>query len=348
LDATGDATAQQFVCGSDAGGSTSPAQGLTSPASGFIGLSTSFSGTALEIIGTASGRTIFANDMLASSGQLIVESLWKRGSGAIAAIPAEYQTRAYLFGSGAAALALETYTENKSGGQPLAPGILFGYKGVFDTNLYRSSGNTLRTDDQVLITTTDSFNRPMLMLDTSETTNTQNIIEMYSDYSQEQNIIFRFTADGNAYADGSWSGGGADLAEWFPTADPGMTPGDLACLDPKRPLHVKRCNGGKLRIIGIVSTKPGFVGGQKEKLLLEGKILVLIGLLGQIPTKIKGDIDIGDIIGLSDTDGVGSRLTAPAQSVCTALEPHVGEGIASIICLAPSIQVWTASISSSE
>lgn len=144
------ATSQQFECGDDdtgAGGSTAPAQGLTSPASGFLALSTSFSGTSMEIIGTASGKTIFANDTLASSGNLIVESLWKRGSGAIVSLGAEYQTGAYLYASGASILALDTYTDQRNGGQSRAPHILFGYQGAFDTNLFRHAANILMTDD---------------------------------------------------------------------------------------------------------------------------------------------------------------------------------------------------------
>ncbi|MBM3231535.1 hypothetical protein FJZ28_04405, partial [Candidatus Peregrinibacteria bacterium] len=71
-----DATNKRFECGDDdtgAGGSTAPAQGLTQPASGFLALSTSFSGTALEIMGTASGRIVHAQDLLRSSGALVVE-----------------------------------------------------------------------------------------------------------------------------------------------------------------------------------------------------------------------------------------------------------------------------------
>ncbi len=149
-----DSTTQQFVCGDDdtgAGGSTAPAQGLTAPAAGFLALSNSFSGTSMEIIGTASGRTIFANDTLASSGNLIVESLLKQGSGAITAIAAEFQTGAYVYASGASVLALDTYTDQRNGGDSRAPHILFGYQGVFDTDLFRHAASILRTTDWLVV-----------------------------------------------------------------------------------------------------------------------------------------------------------------------------------------------------
>jgi hypothetical protein len=139
----------KFECGDDDGGAGSnyyAGQGL-SLASSFFRLNASFSGTALEIIGTASGRTVFANDTLASSGNLIVESLIKQGSGAIVGLAAEYQTGAYLYASGASILALDTYTDQRNGGQSRAPHILFGYQGTFDTNLFRKAANVLMTDD---------------------------------------------------------------------------------------------------------------------------------------------------------------------------------------------------------
>ncbi|TSC57870.1 MAG: hypothetical protein Greene041662_877, partial [Candidatus Peregrinibacteria bacterium Greene0416_62] len=141
-------TTKQFSCGDDdtgAGSSYTAGQGLTLNGSSAFSLTPSFSGTSLEIIGTASGRTLFANDTLASSGNLIVESLIKQGSGAIVALAAEYQTGAYLFSSGASTLALEAYTQEKTHGKNIAPHILFGYKGVFDTNLFRSASATLKT-----------------------------------------------------------------------------------------------------------------------------------------------------------------------------------------------------------
>lgn len=48
-------------------------QGLSLNANSAFSLSASFSGTALEIMGTSSGRTLHAQDILRSSGTLIVE-----------------------------------------------------------------------------------------------------------------------------------------------------------------------------------------------------------------------------------------------------------------------------------
>lgn len=306
-----------------------------------IGIKTAAPDTELEVVGTVSGSKIFAQRSLATSGTLVVESSYKEGSGAITVTGQEYQTGAYLYASGAAVLALDSYGWTQTGAR-LSPHIMFGYRGVFDVSMYRHGTGSTTIQSQTKTGT-------LLTLDSETTTATNNIFKITSDVNtglglSDENLVFRVQANGATFADGAYSGAGADLAEWFPTADPGMTPGDLVCLDPKRPLHVKRCNSTKLRIIGIVSTKPGFIGGEEEKLILEGRTPVLVGLLGQIPTKVTGTVEIGDIIGLSRIDGVGSRLEAPGQSVCTALEPHEGEGISVITCLAPTLQFWTGSI----
>ncbi|MEK7563614.1 MAG: hypothetical protein AAB544_04445, partial [Patescibacteria group bacterium] len=277
-----------LTCGTDGGGSVVAGQGIT-VSGDVVSLSTSFSGTALEILGTASGRTLFANDTLSSSGNLIIESLIKRGSGAVSVLSAEYQTGAYLFASGASVLALESYTQNRFGEQTIAPNILFGYKGVFDTNLYRSSGNTLRTDDQFLITTDNAFNRSALKIDTAESTTGQAVFEVFSDVTSAQNLVFKFTAGGAATADGNFTGGGADYAEYFYTSTPDLEFGEVVCIDVLKDNTVKRCTAeADSNVMGIVSSadQAAFIGNKfsgAEGFEVPGTVLV--GLIGQLSTK---------------------------------------------------------------
>lgn len=94
--------------------------------------------TSLDIVGTISGSTVSSN-LLTSSGRLVISSLSQVGSGASAITPAEFQTGSYVYGSGAPILALDSYTRTK------APHILFGYRGTFDTDLFRQSPGVLAT-----------------------------------------------------------------------------------------------------------------------------------------------------------------------------------------------------------
>jgi hypothetical protein len=74
---------------------------------------------------------------------------------------------------------------------------------------------------------------------------------------------FRLRADGNAYADGSWNGGGADYAEYFEWSDGNTSNED-------RRGYTVVLEGNKIRkstnednsnhIIGVVSANPSVVG----------------------------------------------------------------------------------------
>ena len=115
----------------------------------------------LEVIGTASGRQLHAQDLFTSSGQIIIEGneafdpalLYvdqnsTTGSGQL--IDSESQNQAGLIID-----MPEIRYDNGSGGA-LNPHILFGYDDLFDTNLYRQSGNILKTDDSFWIKETVS------------------------------------------------------------------------------------------------------------------------------------------------------------------------------------------------
>ncbi|MFH0908817.1 MAG: hypothetical protein V1929_08650 [bacterium] len=81
------------------------------------------------------------------------------------------------------------------------------------------------------------------------------------------NSKFRFEVSGNAYADGAFSGGGADYAEMITVSDgaASVEPGDLLAIDPARERAVKKCSEARsARVAGVYSTKPGFVGSERE------------------------------------------------------------------------------------
>ena len=305
---------------------------------GKLGIgTTSRPDTLLEVAGTASGRTFFANDTLSSSGNLIVESLIKRGSGAASILAAEYQTGAYLFASGASVLALESYTQNRFGEQTIAPNILFGYKGVFDTNLYRSSGSTLRTDDQFLITTDNAFNRSALKIDTAESTTGQAVFEVFSDVTSTQNLVFKFTAGGNATADGNFTGGGADYAEYFYTSTPDLEFGEVVCIDVLKDNTVKRCTAeADSNVMGIVSSadQAAFIGNKfsgAEGFEVPGTVLV--GLIGQLSTKAiveKDDSGTGQILVIRPGDALTPSSKPGFVRRAKAGEPTVGVALSGL------------------
>ena len=140
-------------------------------------------------------------------------------------------------------------------------------------------------------------------------------------------VEFYFDTAGTAKADGSWTGGGADVAEWTPTLDKTLEPADILITDSFSKDSLVRKSGSipyDSRLVGIVSTNPGLVagGGEVEETLNNN---ILVALSGRVPTKvstINGPIKIGDPITSSEILGVGMRATKAGQIVGKALESY--------------------------
>jgi hypothetical protein len=93
--------------------------------------------------------------------------------------------------------------------------------------------------------------------------------------------LFRFQTDGHAKSKVSFDAGGADYAEWFKKEE-NINTGDIVGLNLKTKKVRKYISGDAL--IGICSSKPGFVGNNPidksdEELKKE---FALVGLVGQL------------------------------------------------------------------
>ena len=93
-----------------------------------------------------------------------------------------------------------------------------------------------------------------------------NIIEGYEDQYVEHdmnlNLRFKVTWWGDVYADGSYLSPAADLAELLPARD-GLEPGDVLVVGPDGQL-ARSNQAYQPTVVGVYSTKPGFVGGVAE------------------------------------------------------------------------------------
>jgi hypothetical protein len=113
---------------------------------------------------------------------------------------------------------------------------------------------------------------------------------------------FRLEGDGNAYADGNWNSGGADLAEMLPTTE-GVEPGDVLVVGPDGKL-TRATAPYQASVAGVYSTKPGFVGGRP----VEGEVAgaIPLAITGVVPVKASaenGSIRPGDLLTTSGTPG---------------------------------------------
>jgi hypothetical protein len=78
---------------------------------------------------------------------------------------------------------------------------------------------------------------------------------------------FRVNSDGNVYADGSFNGGGADFAEMIAVSSGGLAleAGDVLIIDPNNTRSVVKCTAARSTLVaGIYSSKPGFVGSERD------------------------------------------------------------------------------------
>jgi hypothetical protein len=139
---------------------------------------------------------------------------------------------------------------------------------------------------------------------------------------------FRFNSYGTGYCDGSWQGGGADYAEYFPLADTNAVyeAGTVISFSSKGyPVEAGNNNSSDM-IVGVVSDNPAVVGNSSASGPADHHVLV--GLLGVIETKVNldnGPISIGDYITISTEQGVAMKNTTSDVVIGRALEPYSGE-----------------------
>lgn len=130
---------------------------------------------------------------------------------------------------------------------------------------------------------------------------------------------------GTIYA-GNTSVQAADLAELYVPTDTSLEAGDLVALDPDHEVQVTKATAAKKDLLySVVSTKPGLTLG-----LGVTKNGIPIALAGRIPTKVVGDIAVGDYITISDTAGVGRKALAGEPTVGRALQKHTGSATGKI------------------
>ncbi len=90
-----------------------------------------------------------------------------------------------------------------------------------------------------------------------------NIIEGYEDVNLNDdmslNLRFKVSWTGDVYADGAYTSPAADLAELLPARD-GLEPGDVLVIGPDGQL-ARSSQAYQPTVIGVYSTKPGFLGG---------------------------------------------------------------------------------------
>ncbi len=205
-------------------------------------------------------------------------------------------------------------------------GVVFNLKNLSGG----SSAAIYITQDQVADATTVP-NAQALVIDVNETANNDEVIIIRSDADNSGGVRdteFRFENDGDAFADGAWTGAGADYAEFFPNADRSLGDYELVCWDSEYAHGVTRCTAGDTNVVGVISTNPGFIGNSysgAETSLENNPNYALVGLVGQIETYVSADagaIQIGDALTTSFVRaGYAAKAAGGTYIIGRALEP---------------------------
>jgi hypothetical protein len=177
----------------------------------------------------------------------------------------------------------------------------------------------------------NTANQPGLRIDASAGTNA---LEIYNTEGG-QNLIFRVErATGNVYADGSFTGGGADVAERIDVTD-AVEPGDVVEIDPENPGKFRKAREAlSTRVAGVISTAPGVVLGNKSAESNDAR--PILALAGRVPVKVTakyGAIAVGDLLVSSPIPGYAMKCPEKSQCIGAvigkALEPFT-EGVGMI------------------
>jgi len=228
--------------------------------------------------------------------------------------------------------------DNGVSGSPIILGrdngkIVFSIQDGGNMRLGSGAGITARQN----IYTSNSFNNEAVIINTDETTASQNIFRIISDVAGTNDNAFRIRADGSTFSDNAYSAAGADYAEWFYSTD-NLEKGEVVCIDVTRNNAVTRCTSdADSNVMGIVSTNPAFIGntiGGADGIIPPG--YALIGLIGQVPAKVKIEnneaIRPGDSLTAGTIPGYARRARAGESTVGVALEGlESGEGVINVL-----------------
>jgi hypothetical protein len=169
----------------------------------------------------------------------------------------------------------------------------------------------------------NTADQPGLRIDSSAGTNA---LEIYNTEGG-QNLIFRVErTTGNVYADGSFTGGGADVAERIDVTE-AVEPGDVVEIDPDNPGKFRKAREAlSTRVAGVISTAPGVVLGNKSAEHNDAR--PILALAGRVPVKATakyGAIAVGDLLVSSPIHGYAMKCPEKSQCIGAvigkALEP---------------------------
>ena len=212
-----------------------------------------------------------------STTEIALDSKWGSGGAAVSDLIFRNSFRMTEFQNSAGQQGLAMYDQNT---KPILQ--------LTDTGGLSVSGSVGvgMTTPTAKLHITSSAGTVGIELSSNETTAGSNIMVLRSDNITDDNAVFRVQADGAVYADGAYTGTGADYAEYF--ANEELIPEESLVGLNKATGKVRKYIAGD-KLIGVVSANAGFIGNSST-LIENDPAYTLVGLMGQLeitPSEIK-------------------------------------------------------------
>ncbi|KKT26493.1 MAG: Hemolysin-type calcium-binding region, partial [Parcubacteria group bacterium GW2011_GWA2_43_9b] len=213
------------------------------------------------------------------------------------------------FGSGSEAMRIDS-SGNVGIGTSSPFGLLSIEQGTETNSLWIGNAGSstpslvikgVNSDGRIGIGTTSPYARLSLVDDTTS------LRDVFVISTSTSGLIFKVDSYGRVYGDGATYNAGADYAEYFYTNSADLQSGEVVCVDLLANNAVKRCErGADNNVMGIVSTKPSFVGNYIKAVEANPE---------------NGPINIGDsLTSASSTPGYARRADGGDSTVAVALE----------------------------
>jgi hypothetical protein len=140
-------------------------------------------------------------------------------------------------------------------------------------------------------------------------------------------VEFRVESTGDVFADGAFSGGGADYAEWLPHLSAGdrFEPGDVVGVFGGRISHRTR---GADQVM-VISTDPVLVGNGADAAEARRDGHEMVAFIGQVPVNVTGPVQAGDFVVTSGRDDGTAVAVSPGDVRAEHLDRIIGTAWAS-------------------
>lgn len=213
----------------------------------------------------------------------------------------------YGFVEGAGNAVLGQTHPNSSGDAVVGSALGGGFAGVFETS--QSQGASDPNGHVVLVENTGGSNADGLAVQAGPDANPGSATNFLTFYDGDGDPVGTIEGDGSGGI--TQTSGGADFAEELAVAEGTSVP-DPTDLVGVHGGTIRLDTGGADRLM-IVSSQPAVTGNTTPSITADDDRRVAVAFVGQLPVRLRGDAEVGDLIVASGRNDGTARAVTPAE-----------------------------------